>query len=207
MIQHTVKFDQPLMNAFIDESACAEGVSNEVSNEVSSDALESAEAETAVAAGDETEPVATEVSIKESNERRDELLEGIARAVGDLREQGDETVNQWQALAIRFAGIMVKQLAGSSDAIQADRLTQLVGDLVNRPELPLKIAAHPDDFPLIESCLESHGELAEKIELLPEPTVTKGECRAIYEAHDLISKLEEQLPDIEYRLMEVLQDD
>ncbi len=199
MIQHTVKFDRPLANAFIAESDFAE--------EPSYDKVKPVETEPAPQLIEEIDQAQAEGSTEEANARRDELLERITRVLEDLRDRENETVNQWQALAVRFAGIMVKQLAGTSDAIQADRLTQMIGDLVNRPETPLKIAAHPDDFPLIESCLESHGELAQAIELLSEPSVAKGECRAVYEAHDLVSRLEEQLPDIEYRLMEALQND
>ena len=202
MIQHTVKFDIPPVNAVIADHACAETASDVPEPETSTPAA----AATPQIENATDEPT-SETPIDDADVRRDELLDAIALAVVNMQKNENEAVRQWQALAVRFAGIMVKQLTGNSDSIQTDRLTNLVGDLVSRPEIPLRIVAHPDDCSLVQSCLATHGQLASKIELVPEMNVTRGECRAIYAAHDLVSRLEEQLPDIEYRLMEALKND
>ena len=207
MIVHTVKFDRPLVGATIVDSTNAD-VLSEDKELPDATAVATADAvvedvQAAEAAGIER----PEDPSQDSNARRDELLEEIATVVAETRDRQGQAIGQWQSLALRFASIMVKQLAGSSESFQAARMEKLIGDLVNRPELPLKIAAQPDDCSMIESCLESHGAFAEKIELVPDASVAKGECRAIYEGHDLVSRIEEQLPDIEYRLMEALQND
>ena len=145
--------------------------------------------------------------VDNTDARREALLDRVAGAIAGVHEHADHTVDQWQSLAVRFAGVMVKQLVGNSDAMQTDRLKKLVNELVQLPELPLRMAAHPDDCPLVQESLDSRADLAGKIQLVADPTIAAGECRAAYADYELVSRLEGQLPDIEYRLQEALRND
>ena len=194
MIEHAIQFDRRIVNVSFADGIAAPVVFNEL----------------AVHEAAPTDEVLTEQIVEPSENmdaHRDALLDRVVGAIDEVRSRANEAVDQWQALAVRFAGIMVQQLVGESDAMQSGRLKKLVSELVQLPEVPLRIAAHPDDRSLVQSCLDTRADLAGKIELVADPAIALGECRAIYSDHELVSQLESQLPDIEYRLLEAFRND
>ena len=194
MIEHAIQFDRRIVNvSFAERNTAPIAVENSIAHEpVLIDE---------VSAEQTGEPVGNTAA------RRDALLDRVAGAIAEVQARSNDTVDQWQSLAVRFAGIMVKQLVGDSEVLQAGRLKRMIGELVRLPEVPLRIAAHPGDCSLVQSCLDTRADLAGAIQLVAEPSITPGECRAIYSDHELVSQLEEQLPDIEYRLLEAIRND
>lgn len=187
MNQHTVKFERRLSGARL----IAEG---DVSASSSS-------AEPTGNAGLGMDPAAE----PPTPDPTPELLRQIADGISNIQTRTESVARELGSLSIALARVMVQKLVGYSEELQEKRLSGILMESLSRPQQAIGIYLNPKNLPAIESCLRQQ-ESCQEIILSADASVAVGECRVEFDAHELVSSLENQLDEIEARLSEIIED-
>ncbi len=135
-----------------------------------------------------------------------ELLSRIAEKLANVKLKTDPVAQELGSLAIALAKMMIEKLVGSSDELQAKRLSLVLLEALSRPEPAIGVYVHPTNLAATKTQLQSNNELRE-LQLLADESLTPGECRVDFDTHSLVSSLEQQLDEIEARLLELIDND
>jgi flagellar biosynthesis/type III secretory pathway protein FliH len=131
------------------------------------------------------------------------LLAQIATGIEEAHQQTADAVSGLSELAVKFAMVITAKIIGSSEAIEQQRLVQMLNEAINQPETAVAIYVHPNQVSAIEV------ELAEQLKdgktlLAPATDLAIGECRVEYASHELVSNLTHQFSQIEIELLDVI---
>lgn len=176
MMEQTVKFDLHLKQACLCDVSQLDQILQEA---------ESRQQRARQSSGDVTE-ILTKIAGELSATKLD--AQSIAREVGTI--------------AISLAKLMTEQLVGNSDAIQVERLSQIIEEALSRPEPVQRIFVNPQHYEAIHAHFQHHDVL-QSAELKSDPLTPPGECRIETEASTLVSSMKNQLQEIESRLSEL----
>jgi len=192
MIVHSVKFERPISGASLVD--CLTQPDRALDSCASSANDDSSPGSASTSTGEDSQAQANSETIEK-------LLSEISCGINDLQSQTGKWVDQFQALSIRLASMIVSQLVDSSETVRVERVKNLLNEVLNRPETPLAAFVHPEDFSKLQGYLKSV-----ELDVQPDASVDIGECRVDYPSHELVSDLRQQLEQIEDRLGEVLHD-
>jgi flagellar biosynthesis/type III secretory pathway protein FliH len=128
-----------------------------------------------------------------------ELLEKISSKIDQLNNRTDDEV---VALAISLARVMVEKLVGCGTDLCEKRLANILDETLAGPDQAIGVYVNAGNF---ESVTTQFGQKMQSqgVNIVADNSVAFGECLVRFEEYDLVSKIEQQLDDIESHLEEL----
>ena len=136
----------------------------------------------------------------------DGILDSLNASLRGVEQKQAQSNKQLALEAVRIASIIMQRIIGSSDAIREERLEQLIGEALDRPDSPTKLQVNPLDHAKIEDLLSSSSSQHKQLELVANEKIAQGECRCEFSGYTMTSDLSKQIATIENRLLEVIND-
>jgi len=205
MIYHSLKFDRPVIGAALAVSSPANGPNSSIQIPLShpneSDAPRVGS--TIINNPAKTTETIIERSAQDDLDDCQDLLVSIAESVGRLMTQSDALISNTLENSVRLATLIVKHVVGSSEALQLDRLSQLLKEAMNGSEPIVAVYLNAADKQKLSERIEDDLSIELPFVIKTDPAIDSGECRIEYSSHEMISDFDSQLVEIESRLREV----
>lgn len=138
-----------------------------------------------------------------STENVSDILSKIASGIAAKKLDTAPVARELGAIAISLAKMMTQKLVGNSEALQTERLTNIISEAMSRPEPIVRILVNPSKLDAIRSHFQECDELRDT-ELKSDANIAAEECRIELDTNSLVSSMENQLHEIESRLLELI---
>lgn len=235
-MQHlTVKFDRPLRGAALTSSSMPKpsrdaqpgnlpaGEAQAVADVAGAATADSTADPSGHSSGDSNGQPATGSAVADSGMSKFvSTLDEIAKAVQQREIETDALLHRTRSLAVQLASMIVRKVVGSSTELRTQRLEHVLTEAFSRSEPVVAVHVNEADHQPLLAAIElaqasrdtaaddadGHVPVAfdEKVLWQIDATVPVGECRVEYQTHELITRLDNQLVDIEHRLQEAFSD-
>lgn len=164
-----------------------------------------------VAAGSQAGPPAGAGERALSDKQLVTLLGDIQTSLGELQDQRRNNLDEMQRVAIELSIAVASRLVHAQIDSGDFAVEKMIGRVVEqmKPNVPLTVRLHPNDLALFKERTKdttpAWQELRE-IQLVPDGTLQRGDCRVDSGETGLLSEIESQLSEIRCHLLEALGD-
>lgn len=150
---------------------------------------------------------AEQLASRQVTEQLRTTLPALERAIGELQTERDRWLARWEAAAVRLSMAVAEKLIRSELSRRSELFPQMVTELLQlaagSPQIEIRL--HPEDLRQLHDCgqdvLQRLGRLGEA-QLLPDPTLARGDCVVQTRHGEIDSRLSTQLARIEAELLD-----
>lgn len=138
----------------------------------------------------------------DSSEDIGSLLSKIATELETRKLDAEPITRELGTIAISLAKMITQKVVGNSESLQTERLEKIVSETLSQAAPVTCIYVNPGNHDAIHAHFQSCDGLRD-VELRSDANVVNGECRIESGSNSLVSSLDNQLREIEARLLEL----
>jgi flagellar biosynthesis/type III secretory pathway protein FliH len=198
MRTHIVKFDRPLVGATL-AFPLAPGSASDIS-EVQATPHDSCEL-------GKTNDAVPDTSFHPQADLK-ALLEQIQQNIQVLKQNQNDTLRQFQELAIRLAHRMAEAVVLHDVSHHDTRIRALLDSCLQRfePEHPVTVRLNKTDLDRLLISFPDSPSLVSDIHLQQDNSIKPGDCQVESKGHSIVATIDRQLDEIQTQMMEALED-